>query len=137
MSDQELRKRWRELVEAVQQECRTHGQDPDVLEAHDSILKLSLPLSRHDQRCAHAFTKNEVLHGSPVRLAREFYSGYKSIREDEWQTGDTYRLMRKAEELAGRIEASDVPLTDEVKEKLGEFLLAFKRLEEVVKKELG
>ena len=51
--------------------------------------------------------------------------------------GSFYRWKREAEELARRIEASDDPQTDEVKEKLDDLLAVIKSLGEVAKKDLG
>ena len=71
--------RWREFVQFLKEECKAHGQLPGggVLQANESILKVSLPLNGVE-RCAREFMEEEILHGDLQQLAREFYQWYKT-----------------------------------------------------------
>ncbi len=59
-----------------------HNQKPDggVLEANESILKVSLP-GIGGARLSRKFTEQEILKGDLKALASEFYEGCKAERD--------------------------------------------------------
>ena len=77
-----LHDRWFEFVQAVEEECWAHNQNPGggVLEANESLLKVSLPLNS-GERISSTFREQEIQGGDLKALASGFYTGYKAERD--------------------------------------------------------
>lgn len=80
--DKVLLDRWISLVAAVKEEAWDHDQDPNVVEANEEALKITLPLD-DSARFATTFTEEQVLSVAPRRLASDLYSAYVSVRIGE------------------------------------------------------
>ena len=77
-----LHDRWFEFVQAVEEECWAHNQNPGggVLKANESRLKVSLPLNG-GERISSTFREQEILGGDLKALASEFHTNYRAKRD--------------------------------------------------------
>ena len=72
----DLGDRWASLVEAIRQQCQEHRQDPGLVEANESALKVSLPLN--GQACCTVwFSEQQLLRDDLRVLAAFFYREYR------------------------------------------------------------